>query len=271
MHATNPTDELLSALGQLGFGQYEARAYCALLSGPPMNGHEVAKASGIPPSKIYETLGRLAEKGAVLVQHSDPVTYKACPRRDVLSAARAKFERALAKADAGLKRLPAKSDSNQIWSLKERDAVLAAATKVVASARRSVFATLWDEELGALQTSLEQASRRGCVVHVAVYGTTTLKGPTNYDLTMCARSAMERLAGQRLTTLVADQRDTLVAEFHSDGTVEAIRTTNPVIGLLTVEYVKADILGRLLIDDMGDARFEQLRQDPGQIDALLRA
>ncbi|XZQ31170.1 hypothetical protein ACTTAL_19280 (plasmid) [Rhodobacter capsulatus] len=44
----------------------------------------------------------------------------------------------------------------------------------------------------------------------------------------------------------------------------------PVIGLLVAEYVKADVLGLLLIDDMGEARFEHLRRNPGVIDALLR-
>ncbi len=271
MNLKTPTGDLLTALGQLGFGQYEARAYCALLSAAPMNGHEVAKASGVPPSKIYETLARLAEKGAVLVQHADPVIYAASPRETVLAAARAKFQRALETAETGLKQIPVKGDPGQIWSLKERDAVLAAATSLIAHAKRSLFATLWDEELGVLRDPLEQASRRGCKVHVAVYGTTVLDGPHGYDLTLCGKSAMERLAGRRLTTLVADQADALIAEFHPDGTVEAVRTSNPVVGLLAVEYVKADILGRLLIDDMGDARFDSLRYNPGLIDVLLRS
>ncbi|WP_127903909.1 hypothetical protein [Solirhodobacter olei] len=85
-----------------------------------------------------------------------------------------------------------------------------------------------------------------------------------YDLTACGRSAMERMAGRRLMTLVADGREAIVAEFHPDDSVEAVRTDNPVIGLLATEYVKADVLGRLLIDDMGDARFEEIRYHPGR-------
>ena len=271
MSLTSPMDELLAALGQLGFSQYEARAYCALAAGAAMNGHEVAKASGIPPSKIYETLARLAEKGAVLVQHADPVTYSASPRAAVLQAARAKFERAFGTAEAGLRELPIRGDSSQIWSLKEHDAVLAAATGIVGAAKRSVFAAIWQQELDTAGPSLEAASRRGCPVHVAIYGTATLDGPRSYDLSLCGLSAVERLAGRRLTAFVADQSETLVAEFRADSRVEAVRTTNPVIALLTIEYIKADILGRLLINDMGNDRFEMLRQGESLMDALLRS
>lgn len=265
------SDEALAALAQLGFGQYEARAYCALLARSPMNGHEVAKASGVPPSKIYETLGRLAEKGAVLVERSEPVTYAASAYEAVLEAARRKFQRAHDAAAAAFQTLPAMADGAQVWSLRDRDAVLAAGQALVAGAAQSVFAALWEEELSELRAALEAAARRGCAVHIAVYGTARLDGPATYDLTMCGRSAVERLNGRRLSTIVADRERALVAEFHAGGGVEAVSTAHPVIGLLGIEYVKSDVLGRLLIDDMGEARFERLRHDPGTIDALLRA
>jgi HTH-type transcriptional regulator, sugar sensing transcriptional regulator len=46
-------EELVQRLQALGFSQYEARAYCALLQKSPANGHEVAKLAGIPTSKVY--------------------------------------------------------------------------------------------------------------------------------------------------------------------------------------------------------------------------
>ena len=266
-----PPDDLLAALGHLGFGQYEARAYCTLLSRSPLNGHEVAKASGIPPSKIYETLARLVEKGAVLVERSEPVTYAPSPRTAVLEAARRKFERACDAAEAGLSRLPAQAETGQVWSMRERDTVLAVCAGLAASARTTVHAAIWDEEAPALGAALEAASRRGCAVHVAVYGTARLDGPRTYDLTLCGQSAVERLGGRRLCVFAVDQERTIVAEFHADGSVEAISTDNRVLALLAVEYVKADVLGRLLIDDLGQDRFDALRRASADMDALLRS
>jgi sugar-specific transcriptional regulator TrmB len=236
-----------------------------------MNGHEVAKASGVPPSKIYETLNRLAEKGAVLVQREEPVAYAASPREAVMEAARSKFQRAFDAAQAALSQIPIQTHPGRIWMLRERDTVLAALAQKIASARTQVFAALWDEELGALRSALEEASRRGCAVHIAVYGTTKFDGPSSYDLTLCGQSAVERLGGRRLSAVVADGADTLVADFRADGSVEAVATDNPLISLLAVEYIKADVLGRLLINELGETHFERLRHGPCGVDAFLRS
>lgn len=269
MQNASAQDDLVASLGQLGFSQYEARAYCALLGRAPINGHEVAKASGVPPSKIYETLNRLVEKGAALVQRSEPVTYAASPPSDVLRTARLKFEQALQTAEQGLARIPETAETGQVWSLRQRDAVLAACGTRIAGAKRSLFAALWDDELQVLGPLLEAASQVGVDVHVAVYGTTILAGPRSYDLTLCGRSAMDRLKGRRLSAVVADEAAAVVAIFEGAAAVEAVVSNNPVVCLLTIEYIKADVLGRLLIDDAGEDSFRRLRSESDLVARLL--
>ncbi|MBL3565828.1 TrmB family transcriptional regulator [Rhodovulum sulfidophilum] len=261
---------LLSALTALGFTQYEAKAYCALQSGGPGNGNEVAKVSGVPPSKVYETLARLLEKGAVLKTQQEPVRYMARPWQEVASKLLQDLGSAAKTVETELGKLQHPESPKAIWTLPSRDAVLETARSFITDADVNIFASIWDDEITELSPELEAAARRGVQVHVAVYGQTRLSSARGYDLTACGRSAMERLAGRRLMTLVAGTGQALVAELHPDGGVEAIRTNAPVIGLLVSEYVKADVLGRLLIDDMGDARFEHLRRDPGLIEELLR-
>src|SRR5579871_2619833 len=55
-----------SLLQQLGFGEYEARAYVALLQHSPLSGYELAKQSGIPRPNIYAVLQKLEERNAVI-------------------------------------------------------------------------------------------------------------------------------------------------------------------------------------------------------------
>ena len=46
-------EETLAQLQRVGIPGYEAKAYIALLqAGQPMNGYEVAKASGVPRSTV---------------------------------------------------------------------------------------------------------------------------------------------------------------------------------------------------------------------------
>jgi sugar-specific transcriptional regulator TrmB len=55
-----------SLLQKLGFSEYEARAYVALLQRSPLNGYELAKASGIPRPNIYAILQKLEERNAIV-------------------------------------------------------------------------------------------------------------------------------------------------------------------------------------------------------------
>lgn len=259
---SNLSDDLLAALVRLGFTQYEARAYYALLQQSPLNGYEVGKLAQVPPSKIYETLQRLEAKGAALVQHSEPVRYAAVPYHEVLGTIRRRVESDLTLADERLSTLPAPREPGLVWSLKERAAILAACRSHIDTAERSLFAAVWDEEMPELKAALEQASARGVDVHVAIYGAESLKGPTSYDLTNCGESARQRLAGRRLSVVVADFRAAIITEFGAPTGEEAVITTNAVLSLLAVEYVKADVLGRLLIDAMGEPLYRKVRENP---------
>jgi sugar-specific transcriptional regulator TrmB len=256
------SDDLLAALVRLGFTQYEARAYYALLQQSPLNGHEVGKLAQVPPSKIYETLQRLETKGAVLVQRSEPVRYAAVPYREVLGGIRRRIESDLDLAGEQLSTLPAPREAGLVWSLRDRAAILAACQAHIEAAERSLFAAVWDEEIPELRTALEQASARGVDVHVAVYGTEALHGPVSYDLADCGESARQRLGGRRLSVVVADFRDAIITEFGTAGGDEAVVTNNAVLSLLAVEYVKSDVLGRLLIDAMGDPLYREVRENP---------
>lgn len=254
--------ELIAALIRLGFSQYEAQAYTALVGQQPMNGSEVSKRAGMPPSKVYETLARLEAKGTVLVNHSEPIRYSAVPHADVLASLREKFDADLDTASAALDQLPATDGPGLVWSLHNKDAIDRSFIRVITGARASIFAGVWDEELDELGSHLEAASQRGIETNVAIYGKRTLTGPRTYDLGKCGASARLRLSSRRLAVVVADDCDTVVAEFGDRTPDEAVLTTNRVTSLLAVEYVKADISGRLLINALGETAYQQLLTTP---------
>ncbi|MFX5510346.1 helix-turn-helix domain-containing protein, partial [Acinetobacter baumannii] len=77
---------------RLGFTQYEAQAYTALVGQAALTGAEVSRRASMPPSKVYETLARLETRGAVLVNRSEPVRYRAVPHAALLEELRTRFE-----------------------------------------------------------------------------------------------------------------------------------------------------------------------------------
>ena len=71
MSYTNLIDQLMA----LGLTEYESKVYLALLGDNPATGYQIGKAAGIPRSMVYEALGRLEVRGAVLKTVEEKAAY----------------------------------------------------------------------------------------------------------------------------------------------------------------------------------------------------
>jgi sugar-specific transcriptional regulator TrmB len=268
--AAGEDERLVTALQGLGFTAYEAKAYRALVTlAAPAKGYEVARAAGVPSSKIYETLKRLAEKGAVVVSASEPVTYAAVPHRDLTARLRERAEATVAAVEAELAALPEAGEPGLTWTVAGGDNVRDLMRRVVGRAERTIIAALWDDELAELAAPLEAAHERGVELQIAIYGSVRLAVPYSYDLALCGASASERLAGRRLAVMVRDGVEAVAAEAHPGG-AEAIWSENRVFVLLCAEYAKSDIMGRCLIDALGETAYWRLRRERPELRAMLR-
>jgi len=252
--------ELTDVLTRLGFTQYEAQAYTALIGQEPSTGAEVSRRAGMPASKVYETLHRLEARGAALVNRSEPVRYAAVDPDHVIRELRAQTESDLRAAEQAIARLPRHRDAGLVWSLTGADANTHAFARAIREAESSIFAGVWEEELDELGPLLEEAAGRGVETHVAIYGSRTLTGPHTYDLADCGASARLRLSGRRLAVVVADETAAVVAEYGDRTDDQGTITTNPVIALLAIEYVRADVVGKLVIDGLAPGAYERVRE-----------
>lgn len=263
-------DRLVAGLQSLEFTAYEAKAYRALLGlAAPAKGYEIARAANMPSSKIYETLQKLAAKGAVMVNTSEPVTYAAVPHRDLTARLRERSEATLAEIESELSAVPRSGEPGLTWTVTGAENVLDLLRRVAARAERTLFAALWDAEIRPLTPTLEAAHKRGVELQVAIYGSTKLNVPFSYDLALCGASAAERLAGRRLAVLIRDGVEAVAAETHPAGS-EAIWSENRVFALLCTEYAKSDIMGRCLIDALGEEAYQRLRQERPELRTMLR-
>ena len=88
----------ISDLMSLGFTEYEAKVYMALLGSHPNTGYKLSKQAGIPRSMVYEALGRLSARGAVLETGDDRATlYRPVPPEVLLSLRAKDFSTAFPK------------------------------------------------------------------------------------------------------------------------------------------------------------------------------
>ena len=263
-------DNVIEQLERLGFSQYEAQAYCALVQRAPMNGHEVSRAANIPPSKIYETLQRLHQKGAVLIYRSEPMLYTPVPYTDLLARLRQQTENTFREVELGLSQLTRQTETGLTWSLSGAEYIVDALLRVIKRADEIIFAALWDDELPDLIPALREAHQRGVELQIATYGIIDPGLPSTYDLRLCGISAQERLEGRRLCALVADRKETITAELTGSKQDQGIWTQNRVISLLATEYIKEEIMGRCLINELGEERYQQMRRERPALLSMLR-
>lgn len=163
--------DLVGVLGDLGFTEYEAKVYLALVGESPLTGYAVARVSGVPRSKVYEVLEGMSGRGEVLVSHGEPVRYAPLPPRELIASRRRQAEGALSAAEEGLERHARGSEgSDLIWDITGREEILDRLREVIGRAERRILFQVWREDAPEVREELAAAAGRGVEVVVVAYG-----------------------------------------------------------------------------------------------------
>jgi len=165
---------VIAALTELGFSQYEARTYAGLIGREPMTGYAVAKDTLVPQPKVYETLGRLVERGAVLQVSGSPAKFVAVAPARVLSELEREFRQRLATVELEVSRMRRESDQVQELRLyKETNswiAIVSAASHLISGAAERIYVSGHGTYLDALGEEIASADRRGVRIDVLCFG-----------------------------------------------------------------------------------------------------
>jgi len=229
-------DELVQRLQALGFSQYEARAYCALLQKSPANGHEVAKTAGIPTSKIYETLERLHQKGAVLVQRSEPTLWAPVPHRQLVATLRSRLDTTFRAVEQGLAQLGQEQDTRLTWSLSGQGNIQASLRGAIDRTQRRLAAILPDAEVDHLAAALQAAVARGVTIDLIVSDGAVVDLPKSARVRI-SRHPAAQAEDERLAVVVGDGEETVLADLAQDRP-QAMWTHHPAVAMLAEEHVR---------------------------------
>ncbi|MGH8274791.1 MAG: TrmB family transcriptional regulator, partial [Gammaproteobacteria bacterium] len=153
-------------LQELGFGNYEARAYVSLVeAGASCNGYEVAKHAGMPRANVYPVLERLAEHGAA--QRLDTpkgVRYAATPPERLIGQLDKKQRRTLAAAKEALAALAQANEPEPIFNLRGHAELMAQARADIDAAQTTLLVAIQPPEAEALAEPLAEARERGVAI-----------------------------------------------------------------------------------------------------------
>jgi sugar-specific transcriptional regulator TrmB len=262
--------ELLKATGMSG---YEAKAYVALVrAGEPLNGYEVAKASGVPRSTVYETLAKLVARGAAfeVKAPANGMAYLALPAETLVGRLRRDLATTIDDLAATLPSLAAPSNTHLVQHVHGHDGVMERAVDVIDAAHTSLFLSIWPDELSMVLPAIQRAVDRGVDVIGIIFGEAPDEVARLAHLHRHQYSTpdvvLSRL-GYRVFAVVAD-RDAVLIGGADDRGSWGMWSDDPAVVLVAAEYVRHDIALQVIVDRVGGSELERVWTSDPELEYL---
>ena len=249
------SDRVVEELRAIGMSAYEAKAYVALLAaGQPINGYEVAKRSGVPRSTVYETLGKLVNRGAAFEvragEDGSATDYLPLPAESLVARLRRDFDSRIDSLSASLPKIASPMPTSVVQYIHGRVNVIERAQDLIASANEDLFVSVWQQESDQLTEPLRQAARRGVEVFVVGFGDIGEPVGHTYHHQFSDPEVVFDRVGARLFVVSSDRESVLIGGAVGD-TTWGMWSDDPAVVLVAVEYVRHDIAMQVLVDHMG--------------------
>jgi predicted transcriptional regulator len=253
---------VIDQLQQLGFSEYETKAYIALLQQHPLNGYVLAKTSGVPRANIYGVLQKLEEHGAVVQLTVDEgVVYSPISPDDLISQLGSHLNDVLTSAHRELKALATPVEQTYVQNLQGSDQLMEHARELIEHAQSTLLVALWQPEAHTLAESLAEAQARGLQISI-----------------LCCQACPQECGGcqgsvyrYRITpdqqthglVVIQDESEMLVGTTGLNAT--AIRTRQPNLIDMTAWYLRHSITLAAIVTDIGGTLESTLRPETRQL------
>jgi sugar-specific transcriptional regulator TrmB len=227
-------------LATIGFSEYEAKAYLALLRENPATAYEIAKCSGIPTSKIYEVLTKLLERGAALeIEHGHKRKFLPLSPDELISQYRNRIDDTLADLHKGLHQFQQDQNLSYIWNVLDYDTLMEKARHAILKSGKHLFLSIWEEEKRHLQADIQKAICRGVKTATVHFGRHAATLGQTYQHPIEDTLYAEK--GGRGLVIVADSAEVLFGKIAAGNKVEGASSLNAGFVAMAQDYIKHDI------------------------------
>jgi len=230
----------VSQFVSLGLSEYEARAYLALLKDYPCTAYELAKASGIPTSKIYEVVKKLILNGLVnVIADRNKQRYIPIGLNDFINKQKDRLETSLKNIEKSLSDFLHGSEDITTWSIIDYDLLIEKAKTLIDKATHTLLISIWKEEFLSLEDSIRGAEKRGVRIAILHFGNTGPKIGKIYPHPV--DDSLHKEKKNRFLTVVSDSREAITGTILKFGNVEGTWSKNRGFILIAEEFIKHDI------------------------------
>jgi hypothetical protein len=248
---------LIPALLRLGFSEYEARTYVALVRRNPLNGYELAREAGIPRANIYSVLERLEERRAVLrSEGTTAIRYAPVPAPELLDRLGSEYAGLAQAAKHDLEGLGAAPDFAEVWNAKGYAALLDQARAAIRAAQRTLLIAVAPAEASALAEDMRLIEARGVAI------TTLCVAACAAECGSCLGQIYRYNAlpdrHPRWLIVLADESVLVAGEVTSKNDASVLRTTHKLVVELASAYIRHSIALATITEDLDDRLEQQL-------------
>ncbi len=216
--AKSPFADLIRDLQDLGFSDYEARAYIALLKLQPATAYEVSKEAGLPKANSYTVLESLSNKEAVQPISENPVRYSAVAPETLFERIASNTQRRCDRVREGLSKLADLPRHDYVWSITGRDVVAARIEQMIGAAREHLWIKSSEQVLERHIPALAEAAERGVGIQIILFG----QSPERFDFGTNSKTWLHEGNGipvgmaPSLITITRDYEEALIAEMREE-------------------------------------------------------
>jgi sugar-specific transcriptional regulator TrmB len=164
------TGDLVDALQDAGFSQYQADAYATLLELGSTSATELADASRVPTARIYDVLRDLEAKGYIETYEQESLHARIRDPELVLESLHSQADRLSSAAEEVESRWEQPAvEANRVSIVKRFDTVFEHARALISEAENEVLVSATPEQFRDLHPDLVDAIERNVIVKVSIH------------------------------------------------------------------------------------------------------
>jgi sugar-specific transcriptional regulator TrmB len=210
---------------------------------------------------VYEALGRLSGRGAVLQVGEDRAThYRPLPPEILLDRHIHEQERRVMNLREYLRDMYVDKKEERLWSIKGEETILTYATRMIQKAEDEVSLVLADAHLEILSRDICDAHERNVMVSALLTGEGEL-GCGEVARHPPLESELQQLTG--MLVVVVDQEEALIAS--SIGELSATITNNRHLTLIARQFVWMELFAQRIYKQIGDEIMPKLSDEDQHI------
>ena len=254
-------------LRELGFSEYEARAYLALLQRNPLNGYELAKAARLPRANIYAVLQKLEERGAVVrLDMPSGARYAPVAPGELTGRIGSRFQHALNSVQRALEEIATPPEAEYIWNIRGYAALLEHVQTLIGATHDTLLIALGHQEASALAEWLAYAETRG--VEIITLCLDECPQACGNCRGLICRYCAALATDQHWLVLVSDDAEMLAGEIGPHNEILAVRTRQQLQVDLAAWYIRHSMTLTAVLSDLA-RRQDQVLEPETQV--LLRS